>query len=102
MKLANVIPIYKKDNRSEKGSYQTASILPNISKVFERCFYKQIFQYFEEIISNVYIQGSQWSMETWKTWKRVCIWKKSGKTWKTKGKLRKNPPKSGKSQGKNL
>ena len=37
MKLANVTPVYKKGNRSEKGNYRPVSILPNISKVFERC-----------------------------------------------------------------
>ena len=37
MKLANVTPVYKISNRSEKGNYRPVSILPNISKVFERC-----------------------------------------------------------------
>ena len=41
----------KKGNRSEKGNYRPVSILPNISKVFERCIYKQISQFFEGIIS---------------------------------------------------
>ena len=50
MKLANVTPVYKKDNRSEKGNYRPASILPNISKAFERCMYKQMSQFFEGII----------------------------------------------------
>ena len=51
MKLANVTPVYKKGNRSEKGNYRPVSILPNISKVFERCIYKQMSQFFEGIIS---------------------------------------------------
>ena len=51
MKLANVTPVYKKGNRSEKGNYRPVSILPNISKVFERCIYKQISQFFEGMIS---------------------------------------------------
>ena len=51
MKLADVTPVYKKGNRSEKGNYRPASILPNISKVFERCIYKQMAQFFEGIIS---------------------------------------------------
>ena len=51
MKLANVTPVYKKGNRSEKGSYRPVSILLNISKVFERCIYKQMSQFFERIIS---------------------------------------------------
>ena len=51
MKLANVTLVYKKGNRSEKGNYRPVSILPNISKVFERCIYKQMSQFFEGIIS---------------------------------------------------
>ena len=51
MKLANVTPVYKKGNRSEKGSYRPVNILLNISKVFERCIYKQMSQFFERIIS---------------------------------------------------
>ena len=46
MELANVLPVYKKDNQSEKGNYRPVTILPNISKVFERCVYKQMSQYF--------------------------------------------------------
>ena len=38
MKLANVTPVHKKGNRSEKDNYRPVSILPNLSKVFERCF----------------------------------------------------------------
>ena len=51
MKLANVTPVYKKGNQSEKGNYRPVSILPNISKVFERCIYKQMSQFLEGIIS---------------------------------------------------
>ena len=50
VKLANVTPVYKKDTGSEKGNYRPTSILPNISKVFERCIYKQISQFLEGII----------------------------------------------------
>ena len=36
MKLANVTPVYKKGNRSEKDNYRpvSVSILPNLPKVF--------------------------------------------------------------------
>ena len=51
IKLASVTPVYKKDNRPVKGNYRPVSILPSISKVFERCVYKQMFQFFEGIIS---------------------------------------------------
>ena len=51
MKLANVTPVYKKGNRSDKVNYQPISILPNLSKVFERCIYNQIAQFFDKILS---------------------------------------------------
>ena len=51
MKLANVTSIHKKGNRSEKDNYRPVSILPNLSKVFERCIYNQIAQCFDKILS---------------------------------------------------
>ena len=51
MKLANVTPVHKKGNRSEKDNYRPVSILPNLSKVFERCIYNQIAQFFDKILS---------------------------------------------------
>ena len=51
MKLADVTPTHKKGSQSEKGNYRPVSILPNLSKIFERCIYKQISEYFENILS---------------------------------------------------
>ena len=51
LEVGNVTPAYKKGNRSEKGNYRPVTILPNISKVFERCIYKQMSQFFEGIVS---------------------------------------------------
>ena len=51
IKLANVTPAYKKGNRSEKGNYRPVSMLPSITKVFERCVYMQMSHYFEGIMS---------------------------------------------------
>ena len=42
MKLENVTPVYKKSSRYDKGNYRCVCILPNLSKVFERCLSKQI------------------------------------------------------------
>ena len=49
--MANVTPVYKKGNRSNKDNYRPVSILPNLSKFFERCLCKQIATYFENILS---------------------------------------------------
>ena len=48
LKTALVIPIYKnKGDRSDMGSYRPISLLPAISKVYERCMAVQILEYFE-------------------------------------------------------
>ena len=51
MKLPNVASVYKKDSRSDKGFYRSISILPNLSKVFERCVYRQTSNFSDEILS---------------------------------------------------
>ena len=52
MKIADVIPIYKKGNRFKKENYRPVSLLSNLSKVFERCIYKQLSKFFENFLSN--------------------------------------------------
>ena len=51
MKYADVIPIHKKDDKTEKENYRPISILPNLSKVYERLMYNQIYPYFDTLFS---------------------------------------------------
>lgn len=51
MKMADVTPVYKKDSPSVKDNHCPVSILPNLSKIFERCFCKQVSPYFDNILS---------------------------------------------------
>ena len=51
MKLANITAVHKKGHRLEKDNYRPVSILPNLSKVFERSIYNQIAQFFDKILS---------------------------------------------------
>ena len=51
LKLADVKPIFKKDSRNDKENYRPISILPNISKIYERCLCEQLSNYFENIFS---------------------------------------------------
>ena len=44
-------PLYKKDPRKEKSNYRPATILSNVSKVYERCLYDQIYDLFENKFS---------------------------------------------------
>ena len=50
MKYIDVTSIHKKDDKTEKTNYRP-SILPNLSKVYERLMYNQIFPYFDSVFS---------------------------------------------------
>ena len=51
LKLANVIPVFKKDSKNSKDNYRPISILKNISKVYERILFKQIGTYMDNFFS---------------------------------------------------
>ena len=42
LKQANIIPVFKKGEGYSKDNYRPVSILPNVSKIFERCMFRQI------------------------------------------------------------
>ena len=52
MKSANIKPVFKKNDRTDKTNYKYRSvrILPNLSKVFDRCICKQLSAYFNGIL----------------------------------------------------
>ena len=43
LKMADISPVHKKDETSNKNNYRPVSILPSISKMFERDMYNQIY-----------------------------------------------------------
>ena len=43
--------MHKKKSKFSKENYRPISILPNISKVYERCLYDQISNFFEDVFS---------------------------------------------------
>ena len=51
MKYADVTPIHKKADKTDKTNYRPVSILPNLSKAYERLMYSQIFPYFDSVFS---------------------------------------------------
>ena len=53
---ADVIPIYEKEERTSKENYRPVSLLPLISKLFERDMYNQILSYIEKHLS-LYLFG---------------------------------------------
>ena len=56
LKLADVTPVLKKKDPSEKSNYRPVSVLPIISKVFEKLILKQINAYIQPFLSS-YICG---------------------------------------------
>ena len=49
-KLADITPLYKKDKTDQKENYTPVSIWLNFSKIFERCIFKQMSQFFESTL----------------------------------------------------
>ena len=47
LKIAKVIPLYKSGNRNCTSNYRPISILPTISKIFEKLLHKRIYNFLE-------------------------------------------------------
>ena len=47
LKVARVVPVYKSGDRTSAGNYRPISVLPTLSKVFERVIHEQLYKYFE-------------------------------------------------------
>ena len=50
LKLANITPVFKKGGRNSKENYRPVSILSNISKIFERCMFRQISNFMDSYL----------------------------------------------------
>ena len=48
LKLAEVSPIFKKKDDLDKENYRPVSVLPHVSKVFERIMHHQIYGYIKD------------------------------------------------------
>ena len=51
LKTAQVIPVYKKKDPLDKANYRPVSILPALSKIFERILADQMMEFFNDIFS---------------------------------------------------
>ena len=53
LKAANITPTFKKDDRLDKANYRPVSILPLISKAYERLIYNQLSEYSESFLIHI-------------------------------------------------
>ena len=51
LKLADIIPLYKKLENIKKQNYRPVSLLPVVSKIFERIMHKQMVAFIEKYLS---------------------------------------------------
>ena len=52
LKLADVTPIHKKNETTSMKNYRPVSLIPIVSKLFERDMYKQIISYIDKFLSS--------------------------------------------------
>ena len=50
---ADITPVYKKDEKFLKNRSRPVSILPSVPKIYERCIYDQINDYFYSLFSKL-------------------------------------------------
>ena len=84
MQLANAIPIHKKEEKTLSKNYRPVSLLPVVSKLFEKIIYKQINSYIEKFLSP-YLFGfrkghntEQCLLNMLETWKKQLMKKCGG------------------------
>ena len=68
LKIAKVIPLFKKGDIYTFDNYRPISLLPSISKIFERTMYDQIYNYFQ---NNELFYNSQYGFRK-KSFNRTC------------------------------
>ena len=54
LKIAKVVPVFKKGDKDLLNNYRPISMLPSISKIFETVIYNQLYEYLQEhrVITN--------------------------------------------------
>ena len=63
LKHADITPLYKKGKKDIKRNHRPVSIIPNLSRIFEKCMFEQMSQFFVNIFSK-YKYGFRKSFST--------------------------------------
>ena len=53
LKTANITPVHKKDEPTDKQNYRPVSVLPLLSKVSEKFIYNQLSQYLDKYLNSL-------------------------------------------------
>ena len=53
LKLGNITPVHKKGQPTGKENYRPVSVLPLLSKFFERLIYDQLNEYLEQYLNSL-------------------------------------------------
>jgi hypothetical protein len=48
LKISKIVPVHKKGNNSDPNNYRPVSLLPSISKIFEKAMYNRVVSFLEE------------------------------------------------------
>jgi len=48
LKIAKIIPIFKKGSKLKTSNYRPISLLPNINKIMEKIVYSRVFDFFNK------------------------------------------------------
>ena len=51
LKIGNITPVFKEEDRDLKDNYRPVSILPELSKIFEKLLFKQISMFIDLLLS---------------------------------------------------
>ena len=70
LKIAKIMPLLKKPNIFTPDNFRPISLLPCISKIIEKCVFKQIFEYFEE---NKLLYSSQYGYRKNHSTETACL-----------------------------
>ena len=53
LKLSDIVPVFKKLDPTDKTNFRPVSVLPLLSKVFEKIMYDQLYEYAETFLNKL-------------------------------------------------
>ena len=53
LKFGDITPVHKEDETTNKENYRPVSVLPVISKIFERIIHNQLSEYLEKYLNSI-------------------------------------------------